>query len=188
MNAARPSVLWLATLAAVVVIIVLLRDILLPFVAGIALAYLLDPVVERIERLGVNRTVAALGIVGLFIIGVVGVLVLVTPLLGTEIANFMNLDGTPDGARCQRVFVVIEAHQASLRHRRLHRVESVEPAGLGTSFGRSASHTSQIVWSVGSGWRCALAEAMHWSSSRAFGSSRRCLPTKIVSTAVFMLS
>jgi hypothetical protein len=42
----------------------------------------------------------------------------------------MNLDGTPDGARCHRVFVVIEAHQAGLRHRRLHRVESVEPAGI----------------------------------------------------------
>src|ERR1700737_4609819 len=90
MNVTRPSVLWLATLAAVVVIIVLLRDILLPFVAGIALAYLLNPVVERIERLGVSRTVAALGIVGLFIIGVGGVLVLVTPLLGTEGADFIE--------------------------------------------------------------------------------------------------
>src|ERR1700730_700765 len=43
----------------------------------------------------------------------------------------MNLDGTPDGARCHRVFVVVEAHQAGLRHRRLHRVESVELAGIG---------------------------------------------------------
>ena len=90
MNVTRPSVLWLATLAAVAVVVVLLRDILLPFVAGIVLAYLLDPVVERIERLGVNRTVAALGIVGIFIIGVGGVLVLVTPLLGTEVADFIE--------------------------------------------------------------------------------------------------
>jgi predicted PurR-regulated permease PerM len=90
MNAARPSAIWIGTLAAVVVIIVLLREILLPFVAGIALAYLLNPVVERIERLGVNRTVAALGIVGLFIIGVGGVVVLVTPLLGTEVADFIE--------------------------------------------------------------------------------------------------
>src|SRR3984893_9131270 len=90
MNAARPSVLWLATLAVVVAVVVLLRDILLPFVAGIALAYLLDPVVERIERLGVNRTVAALGIVGLFIIGVGAVMVLVAPLLGTEVADFIE--------------------------------------------------------------------------------------------------
>ena len=71
-------------------LVVLLREILLPFVAGIALAYLLDPVVERIERLGVNRTIATLGIVGLFIIGVGGVMVLVTPLLGTEVADFIE--------------------------------------------------------------------------------------------------
>ena len=82
--------LWLAALAAVLVLVVLLREILLPFVAGIALAYLLDPVVEWFERLGVNRTIATLGIVGLFIIGVAGVMVLVTPLLGTEIADFIE--------------------------------------------------------------------------------------------------
>src|SRR3984893_6702443 len=90
MTAARPNVFWIGTLAAIALMVVLLRDILLPFVAGIALAYLLDPVVERIERLGVNRTVAALGIVGIFIIGVGGVLVLVTPLLGTEVAYFIE--------------------------------------------------------------------------------------------------
>jgi len=89
MKAARPSAIWIGALAVVAAIVVLLRDILLPFVAGIALAYLLNPVVERIERLGVNRTVAALGIVGLFIIGVGAVMVLVAPLLGTEVADFI---------------------------------------------------------------------------------------------------
>jgi predicted PurR-regulated permease PerM len=87
MTAARPNVFWIGTLAAIALVVVLLRDILLPFVAGIALAYLLDPVVEQIERLGMNRTVAALGIVGLFTLGVAGVIVLVTPLLGTEVAE-----------------------------------------------------------------------------------------------------
>jgi predicted PurR-regulated permease PerM len=74
MTAARPNVFWIGALAAIALMVVLLHDILLPFVAGIALAYMLDPVVEHIERLGVNRTVAALGIVGLFIIGVGGVM------------------------------------------------------------------------------------------------------------------
>ena len=90
MTAARPTVFWIGTLAAIALVVVLLRDILLPFVAGIALAYLLEPVVERIERLGVNRTVAALGIVGLFIIGVASVMVQITPLLGTEVADFIE--------------------------------------------------------------------------------------------------
>ena len=89
-TAARPSVIWIGTLAAIALLVVLLHEILLPFMAGIALAYLLAPVVDRIERLGVNRTVAALGIVGVFIIGVGGVLVLVIPLLGSEIAAFIE--------------------------------------------------------------------------------------------------
>ena len=90
MKAARPSVMWIGTLAAIVLMVVLLHEILLPFVAGIALAYLLAPVVDRLERIGVNRTLAALGIVGLFIVGVGGVLLLVIPLLGTEIAAFIE--------------------------------------------------------------------------------------------------
>jgi predicted PurR-regulated permease PerM len=90
MKVARPSVIWIGTLTAIVLMVVLLREILLPFVAGIALAYLLAPVVDRIERIGMNRTVATLGIVGVFVIGVGGVAVLIIPLLGTELVAFIE--------------------------------------------------------------------------------------------------
>src|SRR6478752_9202734 len=43
----------------------------------------------------------------------------------------MNLNRAPDGAGRDRVFVVVEAHQAGLRYRCRYRVESVEPAGIG---------------------------------------------------------
>lgn len=43
----------------------------------------------------------------------------------------MDLDRAPDGAGRDRVFVVVEAHQAGLGDRCRHRVESVEPAGIG---------------------------------------------------------
>lgn len=90
MKVARPSVIWIGTLTAIVLTVVLLREILLPFVAGIAVAYLLAPVVDRIERIGVNRTVATLGIVAVFVIGVGGVAVLIIPLLGTELVAFIE--------------------------------------------------------------------------------------------------
>ena len=90
MNVTRPSVLWLATLAAVVVVVVLLHGILLPFVAGIALAYLLNPVVDRLARLGLNRAVAALGIISVFIIGVGVLVVLAIPTIGEEVATFIE--------------------------------------------------------------------------------------------------
>src|SRR6187401_2003664 len=43
----------------------------------------------------------------------------------------MNLDRPTDRARRDRVLVVVEAHQAGLRDRCRHRVESVEPTGIG---------------------------------------------------------
>jgi len=90
MNVSRPSVLWIAILAVVVVVVVLLRDILLPFVAGFALAYLLNPVVNRLERLGLNRAVAALGIISVFIIGAGVLMVLAIPIIGDEVATFID--------------------------------------------------------------------------------------------------
>ncbi|MCI0468416.1 MAG: AI-2E family transporter [Beijerinckiaceae bacterium] len=89
-NLSRPSVAWIAALAAVIVAVVLLRDILLPFVAGIALAYLLDPAVERLERFGINRTIAALGILSLFFVSVAVIAATVIPILGTEVAAFIE--------------------------------------------------------------------------------------------------
>jgi predicted PurR-regulated permease PerM len=90
MNAARPSVLWVGMLAAIALLVVLLHKILLPFVAGIALAYLLNPVVNRLERLGLNRAVAALGIISVFIIGVGVLMVLAIPIIGEEVATFID--------------------------------------------------------------------------------------------------
>src|SRR5258705_5762995 len=43
----------------------------------------------------------------------------------------MNLDRTPDGAGRDRVFVVVEAHQAGLGYRCRYCMESIEPAGIG---------------------------------------------------------
>jgi len=39
----RPTVFWIATFATTTAIVLLLREVLLPFVAGMALAYLFNP-------------------------------------------------------------------------------------------------------------------------------------------------
>jgi predicted PurR-regulated permease PerM len=67
-----------------------LRAILLPFLAGVALAYLLDPVVDRLHRFGLNRTVAAFAMLSLFIVAVGGVAVVAIPIIGTEIADLIE--------------------------------------------------------------------------------------------------
>jgi len=90
MNPARALMFWIATLAAVIAAVVLLREILLPFAAGMVLAYLLDAPVNRLERIGMNRAVATLAIIGLFVGVVVALIVLTAPFIGADIAAFIE--------------------------------------------------------------------------------------------------
>jgi predicted PurR-regulated permease PerM len=50
-------------------------------VAGIALAYVLAPLADRVERLGMNRTVAALLIVSVLVVALIALILLLVPLL-----------------------------------------------------------------------------------------------------------
>ena len=59
----RQIAFWLAALAVFILLLWLLSEILLPFIAGLAIAYLLTPLTDRLERAGVNRLVAALTII-----------------------------------------------------------------------------------------------------------------------------
>ena len=47
----------------------------------------------------------------------------------------LDLDRAPNGAGCDRVLVVVEANQTGLRDRCRHRMEAVEPAGIGNELG-----------------------------------------------------
>jgi len=94
MSLERQVAFWVLALAALVGVLWLLSDILLPFVAGMALAYLLDPIARRAERLGIGRAVSALVIVTSFIVVLVVVIMMVAPVLSDQVAAFVdNLPG-----------------------------------------------------------------------------------------------
>lgn len=79
---------WIGTALLFGLFLWLFSGILLPFVAGMALAYLLDPVADRLERMGMSRTLAVTLILILFVmISVLAVLVMV-PILGNQLAGF----------------------------------------------------------------------------------------------------
>jgi predicted PurR-regulated permease PerM len=77
----RQLTFWLVTFLVLAAVLWLLHDVLLPFVAGIALAYVLAPLADRVERLGMNRTVAALLIVGVLVVALIALMLLLVPLL-----------------------------------------------------------------------------------------------------------
>ncbi|WP_350333841.1 AI-2E family transporter [Coralliovum pocilloporae] len=80
---------WLAGFVAFILFLYVFRAILLPFVAGMALAYFLDPVADRLERAGMNRTWATVTILVLFLIVFGLALMLIIPLLGHQLAGFL---------------------------------------------------------------------------------------------------
>jgi len=90
----RQLIFWLAAFVVFVLVLWLLSEILLPFVAGAAIAYLLTPVTDRIERFGVNRLAAAFLIITLVVMGFVLLILLVAPILGGQLASFIeNIPG-----------------------------------------------------------------------------------------------
>ena len=88
MTVQRQVSVWLAVLGAFAAFMWLFADILLPFIAGIVLAYFLDPVADALERLKLPRLAATLIIVLTSVLALVLVLLLIAPLIGDQIGKF----------------------------------------------------------------------------------------------------
>jgi predicted PurR-regulated permease PerM len=71
MQLERNIVFWIAAFAVCAGLLWLLSPILLPFVVGMAIAYLLDPLANRLIARGVSLIVAAVVLLGQFIEGYV---------------------------------------------------------------------------------------------------------------------
>lgn len=94
MNFRGQVIFWILAFVVFVALLWLLSGILLPFVAGMALAYLLDPLVKRIESLGIDRLVATLFIVTVFVLAFVFLILLIAPILAEQLSSFIeNLPG-----------------------------------------------------------------------------------------------
>src|SRR5688500_7948793 len=81
---------WGIALVVFVALLVLLKSILLPFVAGMAIAYLLDPVCDRLEAMGVSRTVATTIVTTIFALAVILLLLLIVPLVIQQVIVFLG--------------------------------------------------------------------------------------------------
>ncbi|WP_414475709.1 AI-2E family transporter [Microvirga sp. M2] len=90
MTVARPTIFWITVVTIALLMLVLLRPILLPFAVGMTLAYLLAPVVDRLEQVGINRSLAALMLVLLLVVGFVGLVLVMLPALIGELRFFID--------------------------------------------------------------------------------------------------
>jgi predicted PurR-regulated permease PerM len=90
MSLERQVAFWIGGLVLLVLLLWLLSGILLPFVAGAALAYLLTPLTDRLQALGVNRALAAFLMVALVVLAFVLLVLLVVPLMSDQLTSFIG--------------------------------------------------------------------------------------------------
>ncbi|QPC93838.1 AI-2E family transporter [Mesorhizobium sp. INR15] len=86
----RQIFFWLAGAALLALFLYVFSAILLPFVAGMVLAYFLDPVADRLERLGLSRIMATVVILITFLVVLVLAFVILIPVLATQMADFAS--------------------------------------------------------------------------------------------------
>ena len=82
---------WVLALLTVVGLLWLLQGILLPFLVGMAIAYFLDPVADKLESWGLSRLAATTLITVMFFVAVIALIILLVPLVQEQILNLINL-------------------------------------------------------------------------------------------------
>lgn len=83
--------IWGGATAVFLVLLWFLGDVILPFVLGGAIAYILDPVADRLERLGLSRAVSVVTITLVAILFFVLAILLIIPTLAQQAAQLADV-------------------------------------------------------------------------------------------------
>lgn len=86
----RQALFWLAFLIGSGLAIWVLRDVLMPFVAGISVAYFLNPVCEKLQKRGFSRSAAALLVLAAFVVVLVALFLLIAPSIVAQANHFAS--------------------------------------------------------------------------------------------------
>ena len=90
MNLRLQAVFWVAALVILLLLLWVFSGILLPFILGMALAYLLDPIADHLQRGGMNRFWATISIVLMSVLVIAIVVLIAVPVLISQLAGFLE--------------------------------------------------------------------------------------------------
>jgi len=155
-----PLVFWLSALAGAGFLLWLFGDVLLPFAAGFVLAYLLDPVASRLERLGLGRMAASLLLIGLFLLAFVVSLLALAPVLAHELGAF--IEKAPE--YWSRLQEITREQRAFLADR--FGIERLRRLGPANGEANGAIDFAGQVLAGGGEWMAGLAGSL-WAGGRA---------------------
>ena len=86
----RNWVFWLTLFVLFCLGVYALKSVLLPFVAGIIIGYLLDPWADCLVRHGINRTLATVLVLLLVVIVMVPALIILFSIIDEQVGRFLN--------------------------------------------------------------------------------------------------
>lgn len=84
------GLIWLTVFVVFCVFVYVLRSVLLPFVAGIIIGYLLDPWASKFEKWGMNRTFATITVMILVVLIMVPAVILLFGVIDEQLGNFLR--------------------------------------------------------------------------------------------------
>ncbi|MSO74060.1 MAG: AI-2E family transporter [Alphaproteobacteria bacterium] len=147
MNARNYVLVWLGIFAALIILMIVLRGVLLPFVIGMAVAYFLDPVADRLERWGMSRTISTTLLTVAFLIVVVLAIAFLLPVLQRQLVDFLgNLPGYFQTIR-EWAEPAYQRWMSKLDSEEVKRVEEA----VGAFSGRGIQFVLGLVGQIGSG-------------------------------------
>lgn len=145
----RQIIFWIGAAIVFGLFLYLFSSILLPFVVGMTLAYFLDPVADRLERLGLSRMIATLVILISFIVIFVLALMIFVPILISQLADF--------GTRLPTYVARLQELVASQNAEWIKNLLGVDSSALKNSIGS--------ILSQGAGFMSTLIQSI-WSSGK----------------------
>ncbi|MEC8752915.1 MAG: AI-2E family transporter [Pseudomonadota bacterium] len=120
------TLFWLLVATIMALSFYFLRTILLPFVIGIAVAYFLDPVVDKLEERKWNRSLATLFTLFVFLALVIFLVFLLVPVLTNQLKNFAQFLPIVKG----KLQLIIDAVAGILNNKVDAKVLDVPASGL----------------------------------------------------------
>jgi predicted PurR-regulated permease PerM len=139
---------WLAAFAALLAGVAIFRDILLPFVAGMVLAYFLNPLADRLEERGLSRTSAALVIVGVAALVTIAAMLFLLPVIADQIRQFVV--ALPDTvARLKTMFEALARDRLGAHFPALQSALDRAMTDLPSAWGGSIGSIASALWSRG---------------------------------------
>ena len=137
MTARQQILIWTTGIVVSFLALYWLRAILLPFIAGAALAYFLDPAADKLESWRVPRSAATAILLILFFAFFIGIVVLVVPLIQDQIGSIAD--------RFPEYVARLGDLMKSMGKGRLAELLGLDPAGLQSALQNVAKEAATVV-------------------------------------------